>query len=60
MTETQMLCRALGTLADSMKRLERAIASDNIDDRAGYLKEAAQKRESAEKLVMRIAWETKN
>lgn len=58
MNDTLKLCRALAGLSDSMKRLERAISCDNMDDRAEYLKQAKQKRESAEKFLMRIARET--
>lgn len=52
MSKDQLIIKTLASLCDSMKRLERAIQSDNIDDRSYYIEEAAKRREAAEKIIL--------
>lgn len=52
MTTTQMIGEALAGICDAMKRLEKAIESDNLDDRAQWVWEAAERRKTVEKLLI--------
>lgn len=51
MTDKQLIVEALAGIVDAMKRLEKAIESDNLDDRAQYVWEASERRKTAEKLI---------
>ena len=42
-------------LCDALKRLERAIEMDNMDDRHDYLELAKEKRQTVERSVMRFS-----
>lgn len=49
MHDLNKLLVALGYMCDSLKRLEKAIEAQNMDDRQEYLAEARDRRERVER-----------
>ena len=51
-TQDQVILMIAG-LCDAIKRLEQAVTMDDLEDRKAYAAEAAKKRRSVERIVLK-------